>query len=46
MLKKAGAKEKQIVSVLGPIEEEKTVKELVERTVDEFGRIDVLVSEE
>jgi NADP-dependent 3-hydroxy acid dehydrogenase YdfG len=43
-MKKAGAMEKQIVTVLGPIQEEKTVNELVQKTVAAFGKIDILVS--
>jgi NAD(P)-dependent dehydrogenase (short-subunit alcohol dehydrogenase family) len=43
MLKEAGLNDKQIASVLGPIEREDTAKELIEKTIQKFGRIDVLV---
>jgi hypothetical protein len=43
LLKKAGVNAAQICAVLGPIQEEKTAQELVDKTVKAFGRIDVLV---
>ncbi|KAI1705991.1 enoyl-(Acyl carrier protein) reductase domain-containing protein [Ditylenchus destructor] len=44
LLKKNGVEDKRIVSVLGPIQDEKTTKAIVDETVKKFGRIDVLVN--
>ena len=43
MVKAGGTKEK-INFVIGPIQEEETLTDIVDSTVDRFGRIDVLVS--
>jgi SOS response regulatory protein OraA/RecX len=42
-LKQAGVPDSRILSVLGPIEEEKTRQKLVDETVKKFGHLDVLV---
>jgi len=44
LLLKNGTKEEQILTIIGPIQESKTVKAIVDGTVAKFGRIDVLVS--
>lgn len=44
VLKDAGIPEKRIAVVQGPIQEEKTQKELIDKTVAQFGQIDILVN--
>jgi len=44
LLKKQGVPESRIHSVLGPIEDEKVQKRLIDETVKKFGRLDVLVN--
>jgi SOS response regulatory protein OraA/RecX len=43
-LKKQGVSDARILSVLGPIDDEKVQRQLIEGTVKKFGRLDVLVS--
>lgn len=40
-----GVPESRVLVVRGPIEDEKVQKELVDKTVEKFGRIDVLVGQ-
>ncbi|KAI1705994.1 enoyl-(Acyl carrier protein) reductase domain-containing protein [Ditylenchus destructor] len=44
LLRQSGVEGKRIVVVLGPIQEEKIAKAIVDETVKKFGRIDVLVN--
>ncbi|KAH7697766.1 oxidoreductaseshort chain dehydrogenase/reductase family protein, partial [Aphelenchoides avenae] len=43
-LTEAGIPASRILAVQGPIQEEKTQKEIIEKTVEKFGRIDILVN--
>jgi NAD(P)-dependent dehydrogenase (short-subunit alcohol dehydrogenase family) len=43
-LKDAGVDEKRVQVVQGSIQEEKTQKEIIDKTVEKFGKIDVLVN--
>ncbi|KAI6170985.1 hypothetical protein M3Y97_01092600 [Aphelenchoides bicaudatus] len=43
-LKQTGIKEDRILQVFGDVKEEKTLKALVDETVNKFGKIDVLVN--
>uniref|UniRef100_A0A914EP72 Uncharacterized protein n=1 Tax=Acrobeloides nanus TaxID=290746 RepID=A0A914EP72_9BILA len=44
ILKSKGVPDSRIAVVQGVIEEEKTCEELIQKTVDKFGKIDVLIN--
>ncbi|KAI6173076.1 hypothetical protein M3Y98_01043500 [Aphelenchoides besseyi] len=44
LIEKAGVSLKRVASVLGPLEDEKTLKSLVKTAIDKFGKIDILVN--
>lgn len=44
LLKDVGVQEERILEVFGDVTDEKALKEIVEKTVQKFGRIDILVS--
>ncbi|KAI6240708.1 hypothetical protein M3Y99_00441500 [Aphelenchoides fujianensis] len=44
LIEKAGVSKDRVAAVLGSLEEEKTLKQLVDTAIQKFGRIDVLVN--